>query len=79
MHLNGVTFDGDSPLPLQGIGVHDQLADLLVGAEDLALFQQSVDQGGFAMVDVRDDGQIADVVVVVVVSSSAQINLPYPP
>jgi len=50
-----------------------------VGAEDLALFQQSVDQGGFAMVDVCDDGQIADVVVLVDFLFSAQINLPYPP
>ena len=71
--------DGDAALPLQGIGVHDQLADLLVGVENVALFQQSIDQGRFAMVDVCDDGQIANVVVPVDFSFSAQINLPYPP
>jgi len=67
--------DGDPALPLKRVGVHDQLTNLLVGAEDLALFQQSVDQSGFAMINVCDYGQIANVVVLKI----AQIKLPYPP
>ena len=36
--------------------------DLLVGAEDAALVQHGVDQRGLAVVDVGDDGDVADVV-----------------
>ena len=31
--------DGDAPLPLKRVGVHDQFPNLLVGTEYLALFQ----------------------------------------
>ena len=41
--------------------VHDQLADLLVGGENARLLQQSIDERGLAMVDVRDDRDVADV------------------
>src|ERR1035437_10921100 len=32
-----------------------------MGAEDLALLEHAVDEGGFAVVDMGDDGDIADV------------------
>ena len=42
-------------------GVHGALLDLLVGAEDAAFLEEFVDEGGFAVVDVGDNGDIADV------------------
>ena len=62
--------DSNAPLPLQRVRVHNQGAHLLVGLEDLALLQQRVDQGRLAMVDVRYDGQVANVVVPMVTQSN---------
>ena len=53
--------DGDAALALQVVRVHDQLADLLVLAEHVGLLEQAIDQGGLAVVDVRDDGDVAEV------------------
>ena len=44
---------------LQVAGVHHPVLDLLVGPKGAALFQHLVDEGGFAVVDVGDDGNIA--------------------
>ena len=52
--------DGDPPLPLERVRVHDALFDLLVGAERPRLPEHLVHQGGLAVVDVRDDGNITD-------------------
>ena len=49
----------DSPFALQGIGVHDQIANFLVDPEYLTLLEQRVYQGSLAVVDVGDYGQIA--------------------
>ena len=54
--------DGDAALFLQVVGVHDALVHLLIGAHGARLAEQRVDERGFAMVDVGDDGHIADVV-----------------
>ena len=54
--------DGDAALPLEVIGVHDALVHLLVGADGAGLLEESVDERGLPMVDVGDDGHIADVV-----------------
>ncbi len=54
--------DGDAALTLQVVRVHDPLVHLLVGANDARLLEEGVDEGGLAMVDVRDDGDVADVV-----------------
>jgi hypothetical protein len=35
----------------------------LVGAVDAALLEKLVDEGGFAVVNVRNDGDVADVLV----------------
>ena len=53
--------DGDAALALQVVGVHDALDVLFVGAEDAALVEHGVDQRGLAVVDVRDDGDVANV------------------
>ena len=51
--------DGDAALALELVGVHDALGDLLIGAEGAGLAQHGVDEGGLAVVDVGDDGDIA--------------------
>ena len=51
--------DGDAALALEVGVVHRALGDPLVGAEDAALVQQGVDERGLAVVDVRDDGDVA--------------------
>jgi hypothetical protein len=53
--------DGDAALALQVVGVKDALAHRLVLAVGVGLLQHAVDQGRFAVVDVGDDGDIADV------------------
>ena len=52
--------DRDPPLPLERVGVHDPLLHLLVGAERAGLPEHLIHQGGLAVVDVGDDGQITD-------------------
>src|SRR2546429_8974383 len=51
--------DGDAALALDVVGIHDALAELLVGGKGARLLQQAVDQRGLAVVDVRDDGDVA--------------------
>ena len=53
--------DGDALLALEVDRVHDPLGHVLVGAEDAGLPQHGVHQGGLAVVDVRDDGDVADI------------------
>src|ERR1051326_3626864 len=54
--------DGDAALFLEVVRVHDTLVDLLVRADGAGLFEKRVDERGLAMVDVRDDRDVADVV-----------------
>jgi len=51
--------DGDASLALEGARVHHALGDFLVLAEDAGLTQHAVDEGGLAMVDVSDDGDVS--------------------
>jgi hypothetical protein len=53
--------DGDSPLTLQIVGVENAIALQLAGAILPALAEHGVDQGGFTVVDVSDDGDITNV------------------
>ena len=53
--------DGDAALALEVVGIHDALDDGFVGAEDAGLPEHGVDEGGFAVVDVGDDGDVANV------------------
>ena len=52
--------DGDTALAFDVVRVHDPLVDLLVLAEGAGLTEQLVHQGGFAMVDVSDDGEVSN-------------------
>ena len=52
--------DGDAALFFEVVGVHDALGDGLVGAEGAGLAQHGVDERGLAVVDVGDDGDVAD-------------------
>ena len=52
--------DGDAPLPLQVAGVHDPVDGDLIFTVDAALLQHFVDQGGFAVVNVGDDGNVSN-------------------
>jgi hypothetical protein len=52
--------DGDAALPLQFVRVHDPFDVVFVGAKGAALLQHGVDQRGLAVVNVRDDGDVAN-------------------
>ena len=53
--------DRDPLLALQVAGVHDALADVLVLAERSGLPEHRVDERRLAVVDVGDDGDVADI------------------
>jgi hypothetical protein len=56
--------DSDAALALQVHGIHKAFFDDLVVAEHAALFEQLVDQRGFAVVNVRDDSDVSDFVLI---------------
>ena len=55
--------DGDAALALLVVAVQHALVNLLVLAEHAAGVQQAVDDGGLAVVNVRDNGDVADVLL----------------
>ncbi len=59
VHRGVLGQNRDAALALEVGAVHRALGHPLVGAEGAALVQQRVDQGGLAVVDVRDDGDVA--------------------
>ncbi|OPZ78303.1 MAG: hypothetical protein BWY77_01536 [bacterium ADurb.Bin431] len=50
----------DAAFALEIHVIHDALLDLLVIAEEPALSKHLIDEGGFAVIDMGDDGDIAD-------------------
>ena len=54
--------NGDAPLTLQVVAVHDTLRYILILPECAALLEHFVHQGGFAVVTVGDDGDIPQIV-----------------
>src|SRR3546814_8213618 len=52
--------DGDAALFFEIVGIHRALGDPLVVAEGAGLAEKLVHQRGLAMIDVRDDGDVAD-------------------
>ena len=60
-HRGAFSEDGDAALALELVQIHHALGHLLVGAERARLFQHGVDQGGLAVVDMGDDGDIAKI------------------
>ncbi len=52
--------DGDAALAFEVVGVHDAFGYGLVRAKCAGLAKHGVDEGGLAVVDVGDDGDVAD-------------------
>ena len=52
--------NGDAALSFEVVRVHDAVGDGFVGAEGAGLAEHGVDEGGLAMVDVGDDGDVED-------------------
>ena len=50
----------DATFFFQVVGVHDALDQLLVSGKGAGLAEQLVNQGGFTVVNVGDDGDVAD-------------------
>ena len=61
LHRGGLGQNGDAALALQVVGVHGAFGHLLVLAKSAGLLQQAVDQGGLAVVDVGNDGDVTEV------------------
>ena len=61
-HRGVLGEDRDALLALEVVRVHDPLVDVLVGAEDAGLPEHGVDQRGLAVVDVGDDGDVAQII-----------------
>ena len=53
--------DRDAPLALQVVAVHHPFVDVLVACERPRLDEQLVDQRRLAVVDVGDDGDVAEI------------------
>ncbi len=52
--------DRDAALALEVVRIERPLGHLLIGAERARLAQHRIDQGGLAVVDMGDDGDVAD-------------------
>ena len=55
----GLGEDGDAALALQVVGIERALGDALILAKRAGLLQEPIDQGGFAVVDVGNYGDVA--------------------
>ncbi len=60
IQANGLRLDGDAALALD-LHVVEHLVDHLALGEAARLLDQAIGEGRFPMVDMRDDGKIADV------------------
>ena len=60
-HRRGLGQNGNPALALQIIAVHRPLADSLIVPEKTRLFEQFIHQSGLAMINVRDDRDIANI------------------
>ena len=60
-HRGRLGQNGDTAFALEIVGIHGALDHALVLAERARLLQQPVDQGGLAVVDVGDDGDVAEI------------------
>ena len=71
--INDVDFDtivhngsvlcqnGNASFPFQRVGVHDTFCHFLVVPENMTLFQHGIDKSRLAMVDMGDNGNVADI------------------
>ena len=55
----GLRQDGDAPFTFQIVGIECAFGDPLILAEGAGLLQQAVDQRGLAVVDMRNNGNVA--------------------
>ena len=60
-HGGALGEDGDAAFPLQLVAVQRTLGHLLMLPEGAGLAEELVDQGRLAVVDMRDDRDVADV------------------
>jgi hypothetical protein len=60
IHRGVLREDGDAALALDVVGVHHALDEMLVSGEGTRLAKELVDQRGLAVVDVGDDGYVAE-------------------
>ena len=51
--------DGDAPLALLIVGVHHSIDGFTARRHRTSRLEHRIDEGGFAVVDVSDDGDIA--------------------
>ena len=51
--------DGNSPLPLQIVGIHCPFVNALIVPKCAALFQYGINQGRLAVIHMRDNSNIA--------------------
>ena len=54
--------NGDTAFPFQIVRIHHAFRHLFIGAENMALLQHSIYQCGFAMIDMGDDRNIANII-----------------
>ena len=59
-HAGQFGNDGDTALALQVDGVHHTFGDVLVFTKNAALVEHGVHEGGFAVIDMGDDGDVAN-------------------
>ena len=59
-HPDGLGLDRDPPLPLK-VHLVEELVDFFTIRQGAGDLEETVGQGGFPMVYVRDDGKISDV------------------
>jgi hypothetical protein len=59
-HRGVLGGDRDAALAFEIHRVHDAVGDLFMRREGVALTEQPVDESGLSMVDVGDDGDVAD-------------------
>ncbi len=57
-HGDGVGFDGDAFFSLEVHGVEELGLGFALG-DGLGVFEEAIRQGGFTMIDVGDDGEVA--------------------
>ena len=60
VHLYGMALDGDTSFALQ-VHVVEHLGFHVLGGNSISVLQQSVGQGAFAVVDVGNDAEVADI------------------
>src|SRR5262245_61367437 len=53
--------DGNASLPFLVIAIHDPLGNSFIVAKDPRLPEHSVDQRGFSVIDMGDDGEVTNV------------------